>query len=74
MPYFVFKIFPGKKLEFMEKFDSYKEARGLARETRKTQQGNDDYTVKLVFAANQDQAERELTTEREAPILMEHEK
>ncbi|MEE8428280.1 MAG: hypothetical protein V3S33_02095 [Gammaproteobacteria bacterium] len=74
MPYFVYKIHPGKRLEHMTRFDSFSEARTFAREHRASLKPEADYTVKIIFAEDTEAAEKELTRHREAPILMEHEK
>lgn len=65
MPYFVYKVFPFKRLEFVQQAQQYREARDLARSMRKALQENDDHTVKVIFAQNSDEAERLLTEERE---------
>ena len=74
MPYFIYKIHPGKKLESVEQYNSFKEAKTVAREMCAGMSDADDYTIKIIFASNSDEAEHELSQEREAPILMEHEK
>lgn len=66
MPYFVYKVFPSKQVEELDKFPVYKEARNLARDLRKDIGEDDDYIVKVIFAGNPDEAQRLLTTEREA--------
>jgi len=74
MPYYVYKLFPNRAIEYINDFESYKEARSLARDTRAatTVQGN--YKVKVMFAENSREAESLILTPRERPILMEHEK
>jgi len=74
MPYFVYKIHLSKRLEHMTQFESFKEAKTFAREQRALLKPEDDYTVKIIFAKDTAEAEKELTQHREAPILMEHEK
>nr|MBS0020122.1 hypothetical protein [Gammaproteobacteria bacterium] len=65
MGYFVYKVFPLKRLEFVQQTQQYREARDLARSMRKALQQDDDYSVKVIFAQNPDEAERLLTEERE---------
>lgn len=65
MPYFVYKVFPIKQLEFVQQAQHYREARDRARAMRKALQEGDDYSVKVIFAQSADQAERLLTEERE---------
>ncbi len=74
MPYFVYKIHPGKRLEQMTQFESFEEAKTFAREHRASLVPEDDYIVKIIFSKDTEEAEKELTRHREAPILMEHEK
>lgn len=66
MPYFVYNVYPDKKLELIETFGKYREARDHARELRKQLTENDTHTVKLIHAKHETEAERLLTTEREA--------
>ena len=65
MPYFVYKIFPGKHLELVQPTQQYRKARDLARSMRKTLGSESSYSVKVIFAENPSQAERLLTEERE---------
>lgn len=71
MPYFVFNVFPNKKVQEVESFGAYREARDFARERRTALTSDDDYVVKVIFAGNADEAARLLTTEREARPLGE---
>jgi hypothetical protein len=66
MPYFVYNIFPQRRLEYIEEFSGYRDARDRVRELRKTVPEDADYTVRLVHAKHKSEAERLLTTEREA--------
>ena len=66
MPYFVYTIFPDKKLELLDEFSKYRDARDDVRARRKELPADADYTVRLVHAKHQSEAERLLTTEREA--------
>lgn len=65
MPYFVYNVFPNKKLEYLEEFPKYKEARDNVRSRRKELADDVDFTVRLVHANHQTEAERLLTAERE---------
>lgn len=67
MPYFVYKITPPKKLEYVADHDSYKEARAQVRELRAA--ANGQYDAKMMFAKNPVEAERLLSEEREAPPI-----
>jgi len=74
MPYFVFKVFPNKTCEQIGQFEQYREARGLARETRANTTLQDNCTVSVRHAKDSAEAESLVLTPRERPILMEHEK
>jgi hypothetical protein len=71
MPYFVYKVFPEKKLEYMAVYDKFREAKAFARERRAALTPEDPYFVKVIFANNEAQAEALLTTEREPRPLGE---
>ena len=71
MPYFVFNVFPNKKVQEVDSFGAYREARNFARDKRNELTANDEYVVKVIFAGNADEAARLLTTEREARPLGE---
>jgi len=78
MPYYVFKITQPnpmiKNLDMQQACETYKEARDLSRSLRAQLEPGDKAIVKLVFAANQLEAEETLHEKREKPILMEWEK
>ena len=79
MPYYIYKIIAGptdllKTLEKMEQYDSFKEARQRARSLRAGMTGDDNYTVKVMFADSELAAEEKLMEKREQPILREWEK
>lgn len=79
MPYYIYKITSGpthlaKRLEKLEEWKSFKEARTRAREMRAAMDDTDTCTIKVMFAENELEAEENLTEKREAPILREWEK
>ena len=79
MPYYLYKIVAGptdllKTLEKIEQFDSFKEAKQLARSLRAAMSADDNYTVKVMFANSELEAEEKLMEKREQPILREWEK
>jgi len=80
MPYFIYKMTSQegmslvKNLELIKEFDSFKEAKKFARETRAALPDDSAEIIKVMFAENQLQAEEQLLEHREKPILMEHEK
>lgn len=71
MAYFIYKIFPPKRLEYVDKFEAYRDARVFTRGLRKELRPGDNYTVRMVFAPSRDQAERLLMETREARPLGE---
>ncbi len=79
MPYFVFRVETAefamlKQLEKINDFESFKEAKKFARQTRAEQAEGDAAEIKVIFADNQLAAEEMLSEKREKPIVMEHEK
>ncbi|MCO6414361.1 MAG: hypothetical protein J5I92_16625 [Thiogranum sp.] len=79
MPYYIYKITSGptnlvKSLEKLETFGSFKEARNRARDMRASMGQDENYTIKVMFANSELEAEENLMEKREAPILREWEK
>jgi hypothetical protein len=78
MPYFVYKITDSNSnehnLDLQKSFDTYREARSLARSMRAELDAGDSVIVKIIFADDEQEAEERLTETREAPILREWEK
>lgn len=71
MAYYVYKIFPTKRLELLEEFDAYRDAKTFTRGKRKELAPDDDCTVRMIFAPNREHAERLLKEVREARPLGE---
>jgi hypothetical protein len=65
MPYFVYKILPMRLLEKVTQFDTFKEASAFAKDMRSKQTPADNFTVKVMFAENELQAEDLLSQVRE---------
>jgi len=79
MPYYVYRIASGpsklvKQLEVVKEFEGYKEAKDFAKDTRAAQSPDETSTIKIIFAANELEADELLQEKREAPILREWEK
>lgn len=71
MPYFIYKISPQRTLEKQGMAEKFKEAKALVNELRKTLDPNTGYTVRMIFAENELQAEDLLSQKREPdPSLM----
>jgi hypothetical protein len=70
MPYFVYRIQEKpRKLDHLETFPSYKEARIYVREQR--QQSEEIESVRMIFARNDIEAEKLLTAPREERVIGE---
>ena len=80
MPYYVFKMSSPegmelvKNLEFIDHYESFREAKNFAKELRAELDKDDNTQVKVMFADNQLLAEEQLLAYREKPVVMEHEK
>jgi hypothetical protein len=71
MPYFVYKIHPGKRFELTDRFETFRDARDRARGLRAALGPADAFTVKVMFAKDPEQAERLMAEEREPRPLGE---
>lgn len=67
MPYYIYRIRPPLQLEPIDVHPDYQGARRLARGLREAQSQDDPSKVRLIFAQTASEAERLLTTPREAP-------
>lgn len=80
MPYYVFKMSSPegmdlvKNLELIDEYESFREAKNLAKSQRAELDKDDTAQVKVMFADNQLLAEEQLLAYREKPVVMEHEK
>jgi hypothetical protein len=66
MAYYVYKMFSPKRLEFLDEFEAYREAKTFTRSKRKQLTPEDDFTIRMVFAPSKEHAERLLKEVREA--------
>lgn len=79
MPYYLYKISANnatdlvKKLELLDQFDLFKDAKNTAKQLRK-ESASSEFVYKVIFADNQLQAEELLMEKREKPVLMEYER
>lgn len=79
MPYYLYKIstLKGidlvKKLELLDQFESFRNAKTKAKQLR-AELESEDYSYKVMFAENQLSAEEQLLEKRDQPVLMEHER
>ena len=66
MPYFVYRISPGRKLTLLDTFDKFKQAKDLARSLRSQQPPGNNYVVRMIFAESPKKAQMLLTDTRTA--------
>jgi hypothetical protein len=66
MPYFVYRVFPFRRLEKVDERPSFKEASAQAKLLRTAADRPADCTIKVVFAGNELEAE-DLLSEVRAP-------
>lgn len=71
MPYFIYEIVPPRRLELVDSFDGYREARTRARAMRAALGTDADRTVRVIYAHNPEEATRLLTEVREPRPLGE---
>ena len=65
MPYYIYKIFPGKKLELVEAYEKFKDAKQHAKGMRIGMPADAGYTVKVMFAKTETEVAMLLKEERE---------
>ena len=63
-----------KNLEFIDEYESFRDAKNFAKTQREELAEGDTAQIKVMFADNQLLAEEQLLAYREKPIVMEHEK
>ena len=61
MPYFLYRISPERKLTLLETFEKFQAAKGVARRLRAEQAAGDAHRIRMIPAANREQAQRLLT-------------
>jgi hypothetical protein len=79
MPYYLYIITPGetstaKTLDYLNQFDSFKTAKNAAKQLRAEAPLEGDKFYKIMFAEDQDAAEKGLREYREPTIVKEWEK
>ncbi|MEY3219603.1 MAG: hypothetical protein RIT27_960 [Pseudomonadota bacterium] len=65
MPYFIYKIFAGKKLEKVSSFPKFFDAKQQAKTLRAALSSDEQYQIKIIFAQHETEAEMLLKEERE---------
>ena len=65
MPYFIYRVFPFRRLEKVTATPTFGEASAQAKALRASPDLPGDYTIKVIFAANESEAENLLSQARE---------
>ena len=65
MPYFIYRVFPFRRLEVIEAADSFGQASARAKALRTSPELPADCAIKVIFAANENEAEDLLSQVRE---------
>jgi hypothetical protein len=71
MPYFVYKIAPPVNLTYIDVKDSFREARALVRSLREDRHEIQGTQFRMIFAKNEAEAERLLSTPRDERVIGE---
>ncbi|MCU7958902.1 MAG: hypothetical protein KZQ58_02675 [gamma proteobacterium symbiont of Bathyaustriella thionipta] len=75
MPYFVYKVFAQPEannlVEYIDKFQGYRDARTQARSLRSELPKDCDYIVKMIFAKDTVEAEKLLSVPRDERVIGE---
>jgi hypothetical protein len=71
MPYFVYRVAPNLELRYIDTKDRYQEARALVRSLRAERTPDDDGDYRLIFANQQGEAEKLLSTPRDERVIGE---
>ena len=71
MPYFVYRIPEERKLEYIDTFEKYREAREITRSQRAELGKGSTVLVKMIYAKNQTEAEKLLLAPREERYIDE---
>lgn len=71
MPYYVYKISPPRQLEHLETVDNYQAARATVRGHRESEPHETGIEYRLIFAKQQGEAEKILSTPRDDRVIGE---
>lgn len=71
MPYFVYEIVPPLQLTHIRTEGNYKDARALVRGMRQDQPAGAENEYRMIFARNQTEAEKLLSTPRDERVIGE---
>lgn len=71
MPYFVYKISPPRRLEYLGTLDGYQAAREQVRARRQAEPRETGIEYRLIFARHQGEAEKLLSITRDERVIGE---
>jgi len=71
MPYFVYKVSPNRQLTHIDTKERYQDARVLVRELRAQDSDDGKGEFRLIFAHQQGEAEKLLSTPRDERVIGE---
>jgi hypothetical protein len=71
MPYFVYKITPPVTLSYIDRKDKFRDARTLVRTLREEHHGVESAQFRMIFAKNEAEAEKLLSTPRDERVIGE---
>jgi hypothetical protein len=71
MPYFVYKIVAPLSLTYVDKKEKFREARALVRSLREGHHGMPGAQFRMIFAKNEAEAEKLLSTPRDDRVIGE---
>jgi len=69
MPFFVYRITEETKLEHVETFEKYREAKLKVNEMRKTEPEDSEVVWRMIHATNKSNAEKLILTPRDERII-----
>ena len=69
MPYFIYRIQSERKLEKIDAFPKYREAKEMIRTIRSQEDSEADTLIRMIFANNQTEAEQLLRAPRDDRII-----
>jgi hypothetical protein len=69
MPYFVYRIEQENKLEYVDNFENYREAKLKVNELRKAESKDSEVIFRMIHAANRANAEKLLLAPRDDRII-----
>lgn len=71
MPYFVYRVEPENKLEYISNFEKYRDAKVKINELRKAETAESEAIYRMIHAANKSNAEKLLLAPRDERIIGE---